>query len=298
MKFIFLLEDLKDIPTHNIVYHGTNFVRLYYILIDGMIKPRYFSNSLTASPEIAVGRKAMVTSKEKPSSNMQGILIHFFVDRIIGSKEHRGIKKTPIAEFPNDSLNELTVNKYHIGKEKYDFIIKNIKKYGTQIDSRRIVKKLFLKKFENASIEDKNILNKIIYTYEKLIKETKAKEKEERFYFSLEKKEPGYSSSSSNSFFQNIKYGIKVSPNFMQIEITKDLSNFDSLYYTYRDLLKAASNTKNNNNKEELLSSSELNKKYRKEIYNFLFKKNEDIFIHNKNYEILKEAFEKDLIYK
>ena len=98
MKLKTLVESLRDITTENVLYHGTNFYSLLKILLNGYLKPSLYDISLTHKPELSTGRKGYLTTTS-PSIGIKGVMIHLYPDRILGSKEHRNVKKTPIAEF-------------------------------------------------------------------------------------------------------------------------------------------------------------------------------------------------------
>lgn len=233
MKLKILLESLRDISTENVLYHGTNFYSLIKILKSGYLKPSSYAYSLKSSPEIATGRKGFLNNRS-PSTHIHGVMFHLYPERIIGSKEHRDVKKYAISEL--SILNLRTIESF----KKYNNLIKNhykdivkifekeYSKYNYQFDTtllrdmfKKLIDKVSKKYKDECSEDDRGDL----YTlFNCLVEEKKYKferEQEERFYFNKKDK--------VTLSQVDTKYGIKVDPRFMKIgldvkAIKKDVS--------------------------------------------------------------------------
>lgn len=242
MNFKTILEELKEISTHNVLYHGTNLHKLLYILKDGFLKPNKYVTSLTWKPEIATGRKSMISGKDiSPSPNMGSIAIELYKDRILGSKEHRNVSVKPIAEF---ALNyQRKINTIKKDNKNINDNFEEIKKIYNSIDKKKLYNFTFkgFEIFKNLVFEKTDIpkdtvnLNslKTLFSYLGELKyytEPDKKEKEERFYF----KNKTIPVIFSNEEFENVKFGIKVSPLFMKIKVKGKPQQFvDELKYFF-----------------------------------------------------------------
>lgn len=106
LTFIVLDEELKDIPTHNVLIHNTNLTNLYNILKTGVLRGSAAYSSMASSREepveIAVSRKSTGMKKlsdiRKLSGEAGGIEILIFRDRL-SSNKLRGVKVKAINEY-------------------------------------------------------------------------------------------------------------------------------------------------------------------------------------------------------
>ena len=104
-KIELLVEELRDIPRKNKLYHRTNIKGLIGILEDGYLKPApRFNMSLPSF--ISTGRKfifsAIDSGQVNPkslSSNIGSVELMIFRDRLGSYKELRGVKVKPISEY-------------------------------------------------------------------------------------------------------------------------------------------------------------------------------------------------------
>jgi len=299
MKFSNLLEELKDIPTHNVVYHGTNLSSLLEILKSGFIKGSEFAtkiNNKNKIVELATSRKAGVTKIEKIkdkkekqkdlmelSTSIGNVRFHLYKDRIIGNKEYRNIKIKPIAEIPLTNKNDwIKRNKNMINKSEKEKIkdFDEAFKFYSNMPNKELSD-------ENAIIFNtflKNKLGFLIYsiTYS--------------FYLAAMKDYYNY--------IINREYEERfVMPQNSKIYLNKDVLSIELLPGIVNDLLTGLQDfdilmSKLNNSSLEKNKEKKL--KHLKVIYS-LFKKNEELFIKNKEYEefisLLKEKI-KDLLTK
>jgi len=218
MKFSNLLEELKDIPTYNVVYHGTNLNNLIFILNSGLLKPNFYATSLTNKPEIAVGRKNFEI-EDIPSLNIEGIYFVLYKDRILGSKEHRGIRLKTIAEFPTDNLDSLkSIKKRNeFIRNNYKNLLQDFEKINAKGLGFNQYKNYIEKKYNIKTIEDEDDFRLLFNIFNEMPKQLMKREMEERFYFNKNKKEDRRLT--SYELIKKINYGIKLSPDFMKINL-------------------------------------------------------------------------------
>jgi hypothetical protein len=280
MNFITLLEELKDIPTHNILYHGTNFYYFYQILKSGYLKGSEFYTTTDGEKkaELATSRKAGIIHIEKTennierrrkmrdlSSNIGAIRFHLFKDRIVGNKEIRGVKVKPIAEIPKTALygiKKQLEDYYHITDKK---TVNNFINAGIEAIQTTNTVSQFIKKLEEKTGIKKDNSGYAFYNFFKNLKKyTLEKEFEERIVF--KKKSTGE---------------IPLKPELMRIELLDEIVEDVDDYLN--DYVKE--------NIEEHLSSSEITKMKKwlrgdmARIILDLIENKKDLFIKNNNYK-------------
>lgn len=270
MKLKILVEDLKDITTEDTLYHYTDFFSLIDILKSGYLKPSLYASSLTGKPEICTGRKALKTEfcNINTKVSKEQIIFHLYSNRIIGSKEHRNIRKTPFAEFKYRS--SLYINRFikKYNKEAFNIIFdayakasKNFSKHLNSYELYDVEKKSIKKLEENKLAVNDGDLEDLLFK----LKNYNINEFEERFYFNNKKFD--------DNDKEKINYGIKVDPRFMKIEI----AYYPNENFKVGNLIIHVNKLYGRKDKEA--------QKEAKEQALELFKKYDDVFIKNKNYK-------------
>ena len=142
-----LVEELRDIPRKNKLYHRTNLNALMGILKEGRIYSNFYKNNQDKWA-VCLGRKATFStldnSKEERmlSENIGKVELIFFRDRIAHHKDLRGAKIKPVSEynqvFKNNTKAKLrkVLGKYDVDKE-YNIFKRIVSKYSSEIMKAR-----------------------------------------------------------------------------------------------------------------------------------------------------------------
>ena len=297
MNFNGLLEELKDIPIRNVLYHGTDFFHFAKMLKSGSIGGSDFYIKATDKnkKELATSRKAGITNiesikdeKERNkkladlSSNIGNIRFHLYIDRIRGSKEHRSVTVKPIAEIPISMIDELirvmSEDGYTLNKKQANRLMSVVlgvyKERGSNWKKSVESMKTFEMKIEQKlDIFLKKHMVDILYkAAENYYKYLINRENEERIVFG-----------------DNKKTKIRFNPDFLKIEflpgIVDEVSNYIEQLYD-KDYDEYSGYKTYTTQKRE--SNSETAK-----IILTNLQKYDNVIIQNKNYEELKSFLNK-----
>ncbi len=295
MNFNNLLEELKDISTHNVLYHGTDFSHFAIMLRSGSIRGSSFLTKAFEKKdikELATSRKAGVTKIEAAKSdsekkklmyglsgNIGAVRFQFFADRIRGNRQFRGVIIRPISEIPKAIMNEFrefltSYNVYVDDKHALRYFNEILKLYRSKKDIT--YKQLNHLVYDNLNIDiDPNDQGLFIASkrFDKFITD---KEFEERFVF------------------KNSMGKIPFDPDLMKIEFLSNIVDeateyFDDLVQDHfgEDWTSGEVTTLIKNFKKNLASDLLTN-----------IRKYDTVFIKNKNFSDLVVYLDKVKLYK
>ena len=297
MNFNGLLEELKDIPIRNVLYHGTDFFHFAKMLKTGSVGGSDFYIKATNKnrKELATSRKSGITNIESIkdeaernkkladlSSNIGNIRFHLYIDRIRGSKEHRYVTVKPLAEIPVSMLDELA---RVMGEQGYTLNRKQVNKLMSVLLS---IYKERGGKWEDSNGSLKTFESKIEQKLDIFLRKGMAKllfKAAENYYKYLINRE-----NEERIVFGNIKNSkIRFNPDFLKIEflsgIVDEVSNYIEQLYDkdYDDYTGYKTYT---------TQKRESNSETAKTILTNL-QKYDNVIIQNKNYEELKSFLNK-----
>jgi len=297
MKFSNLLEELKDIPIHNVLYHGTNANFFYDILKDGYLQGSFFytksleddDNNYSKIKELATTRKSTIIKmkaleknkneldkfKKNLSNNIGAVLFYLYKDRIIGNKYVRNVTVKPIAEIPKSNINSMKELFSEFGikysnKLSY-FLLKKFNYYkekGIKVNSSRMKKHLYeiLEDFFGVDGFDENIdLDYLIHTLNMISNYALNKENEERIVLK------------KNSH-------IKLLPDIMKIELFDGIIDETKKYIMSRLADETGFSNYENSNFSKFIE--ERKKQIKEDLLQLVLKYN-NIIEQNKNYKDL-----------
>ena len=297
MNFNGLLEELKDIPIRNVLYHGTDFFHFAKMLKTGSVGGSDFYIKATNKnrKELATSRKSGITNIESIkdeaernkkladlSSNIGNIRFHLYIDRIRGGKEHRYVTVKPLAEIPVSMLDELA---RVMGEQGYTLNRKQVNKLMSVLLS---IYKERGGKWEDSNGSLKTFESKIEQKLDIFLRKGMAKllfKAAENYYKYLINRE-----NEERIVFGNIKNSkIRFNPDFLKIEflsgIVDEVSNYIEQLYDkdYDDYTGYKTYT---------TQKRESNSETAKTILTNL-QKYDNVIIQNKNYEELKSFLNK-----